>query len=46
MATLVNPMDALRSFKPALKKGELRIERGRVNTDLIVHMDTPNGSGG
>lgn len=43
MPTLVDPMDALKSFEPALKRGELRTERGRVEPNLIVHMDTPNG---
>lgn len=44
MPTLVNPMDSFKSFEPALKRGELEIERGRVDPSLIVHMDEPQGT--
>ncbi len=43
MPTLVNPMEALVTFEPALKRGELEIERGRIDPSLIVHMDLPQG---
>lgn len=43
MPSLVNPHDALITFEPALKRGELQIERGRVDPSLIVHMDQPMG---
>ncbi|MEG8029000.1 hypothetical protein [Sphingomonas aerolata] len=43
MSRLVNPMDAMKTFEPALRSGELRTERGRVDPELIVHADTPNG---
>ena len=43
MPILVNPMDALVTFEPALKRGELETERGRIDPSLIVHMDLPQG---
>lgn len=43
MSTIVNPMDALKTFEPALKRGELEVEPGRLDTSLIVHHDRPNG---
>jgi len=43
MPTTVNPMDALKSFEPALKAGELEVGRGAVHPDLLVHIDHPMG---
>ena len=43
MPTIVNPMDALKTFEPALKRGELQVEPGRLDPSLIVHHDRPNG---
>ncbi|MBB4859436.1 hypothetical protein HNO88_002765 [Novosphingobium chloroacetimidivorans] len=43
MPTIINPMDALKSFEPALKRGELQIESGRLDSSLLVHRDEPNG---
>lgn len=36
-------MDALKTFEPALKRGELKVEKGRINPNVLVHMDMPNG---
>jgi hypothetical protein len=36
-------MDAFKTFEPALKSGELRVEPGTIDPELIVHMDMPNG---
>lgn len=44
MPSLVNPMDTFKTFEPALKRGELEVERGRVDPKLIVHMDQPDGT--
>jgi len=41
--TIVNPMDAFKTFEPALKRGKLAVERGRVDPELLVHMDQPQG---
>ena len=43
MPTLVNPMDALRSFAPALKAGEISVQPGEVDHEVFVHIDQPNG---
>ena len=43
MPSLVNPLDAFKTFEPALRRGELQVERGRVNPSLIVHMDQLEG---
>jgi hypothetical protein len=43
MPTLVNPMDAFKTFEPALKAGELRVQRGTVDPDLLVTLDQPAG---
>ncbi|WP_294310178.1 hypothetical protein, partial [uncultured Sphingomonas sp.] len=43
MPSLVNPLDAFKTFEPALRRGELQIERGRVDPSLIVHVDQPEG---
>src|SRR4051812_20072257 len=43
MPSMTNPMDALKSFEQALKSGKLKVERGRIDQDLIVHLDDPNG---
>ncbi len=43
MPTIVNPMDALKTFEPALRSGEISIQRGEVEPDLFVHLDHPNG---
>ena len=43
MPTIVNPMSAFKTFGPALRNGELSVQPGTVDPDLIVHLDTPNG---
>ncbi len=43
MPTIVNPFDALKSFEPALKNGELDVQPGTIDPTLIVHLDQPNG---
>lgn len=43
MPTIVNPMDAFRTFEPALKSGTLKVQRGTVDPELIIHLDEPNG---
>lgn len=43
MPSLVNPMDALRTFEPALRRGELDVQRGVVDPSLMIHMDMPQG---
>ncbi len=43
MPTIVNPMEALKAFEPALKSGELHVQPGTIDPELIVHMDRPNG---
>lgn len=44
MPSIVNPMDAFKTFEPALKAGELRVQKGTVHPDILVHMDMPAGS--
>ncbi|MEQ6335120.1 hypothetical protein [Sphingobium sp. MK2] len=36
-------MDAFKTFEPALKAGELQVQRGTVHPDLLIHMDMPAG---
>ncbi|KQO06887.1 hypothetical protein ASF09_11545 [Sphingomonas sp. Leaf242] len=36
-------MDSFKSFEPALKRGELKVERGRIDPSLIIHADEPQG---
>ena len=36
-------MDALRSFEPALKAGEISVQPGEVDHEVFVHLDHPNG---
>lgn len=43
MPSIVNPMDAFKTFEPALKAGELQVERGTIHPDILVHQDRPNG---
>lgn len=43
MPSIVNPMDAFKTFEPALKAGELQVQRGTVHSDLLVHMAMPAG---
>jgi hypothetical protein len=43
MPTSVNPMDALKSFEPALRAGEISVQPGEVDQDVFVHLDHPNG---
>lgn len=43
MPTIVNPMDALKTFEPALKRGELQVQPGDIYPDVLVHQDFPNG---
>lgn len=43
MPTLVDPMDAFKTFEPAFRRGELLVERGRVDPELLVHLDQPMG---
>ena len=43
MSRIINPMDALKSFEPALMRGELSVEPGRTNAEVFVHQDFPNG---
>jgi hypothetical protein len=43
MPTIVNPMDAFKTFEPALRSGELEVHPGTVHPDLLVHLDHPNG---
>lgn len=43
MPRLVNPMDAMKTFEPALRSGEIRVQPGEVDPELFVHLDHPNG---
>lgn len=43
MPTLVNPMDAMKTFEPALQSGAIRVQPGEVDPNLFVHLDHPNG---
>ena len=43
MANLVDPMDALKSFEPALKAGKISVQPGEVDAKVFVHLDYPNG---
>jgi len=43
MPTIVDPMDAFKTFEPALKSGMLSVQPGTVDPELIVHADRPNG---
>ena len=43
MPSLVNPMDALKQFEPALKAGHIAVQQGDVDPDVWVHLDHPNG---
>ena len=43
MPTIVNPMDAFKTFEPALRRGELQVQPGDVHSDILVHFDRPNG---
>jgi hypothetical protein len=43
MPTIVNPMDAFKSFEPALKAGILQVQPGTVDPKLLVHQDNPDG---
>lgn len=36
-------MEALKTFEPALKRGEIAVQRGDVHSDVLVHFDRPNG---
>jgi len=36
-------MDALKAFEPALKSGELAIQRGDIDPEVLFHLDRPNG---
>lgn len=41
MPKLTDPMDGLRSFKPAFSAKQLEVFRGELDTSLWVHRDTP-----
>jgi predicted acetyltransferase len=43
MPTIINPMDAFKTFEPALRRGELAIQRGTIHPEMIVHLDHPVG---
>jgi hypothetical protein len=44
MPKLVNPMDAMKTFEPALRAGRIAVQRGAVDPTVWVHQDTtPNG---
>ena len=43
MPTLVNPMDALKTFEPALRAGAIEVQPGEIDQDILVHVDQPNG---
>lgn len=43
MPVLVNPMDALKSFEPALRSGEINVQPGEIDPTIGVHLDRPNG---
>ncbi|WP_106638876.1 GNAT family N-acetyltransferase [Allosphingosinicella vermicomposti] len=43
MPSLVNPMDAFKTFEPALKRGELKVQQGDTDPNLLVHLDHPMG---
>ena len=44
MPSIVNPMDAFKTFEPALRRGELQVQRGTIHPDLLLHLDHPSGS--
>ena len=44
MPSIVDPMDALKTFEPALRRGEIDLEPGRIDRDLMVHLDHPQGT--
>jgi 20S proteasome alpha/beta subunit len=37
-------MDALKSFEPALKSGELHVQPSVLDSTLLIHADNPTGS--
>lgn len=43
MPSLVNPMDAMKTFEPALRAGEISVQLGEVDPTIAVHFDQPNG---
>lgn len=43
MPLMTDPMDALKAFEPALKSGELAIQRGDIDPEVLFHLDRPNG---
>jgi predicted acetyltransferase len=41
MPTIVNPMDAFKTFEPALKSGQLNVQMGTVDPTLLMTLDEP-----
>jgi ribosomal protein S18 acetylase RimI-like enzyme len=42
MASMTDPHDSLPSFQQALRDGELRVQVGELDRELIVHLDHPS----
>lgn len=40
---MTDPSDALSSFQQALVNGEIQLQRGKIDPDLFVYLDHPNG---
>jgi hypothetical protein len=43
LPTMTDPSDALRSFQQALVDGEIQLQRGKIDSELFVHSDRPQG---
>jgi hypothetical protein len=43
MPSIVNPMEAFKTFEPALKTGMLQVQPGTVHPEILIHLDMPDG---
>ncbi len=41
--TMTDPSDALMSFQQAHENGDLLLQPGEIDAELLVHLDRPNG---
>jgi hypothetical protein len=41
---MADPSDALKSFQQALLEGQIQLQAGRIDPELFVHLDHPNGN--
>lgn len=40
---MTDPFEALKSFQQALRRGVIQLQRGAVDLNLYLHVDSPNG---